>query len=63
VLLDTKEASDIRERTFVSPGLLLGGIVQSDGSLRFDCSLGDIEEIQGHVAAAANQTITLTTPS
>jgi hypothetical protein len=56
VLLGTKEVSDIRERTFVSPGLLIGGIVQPDGSLRFDWSLGDIEEIQGHVAASANHT-------
>jgi hypothetical protein len=56
VLLGTKEASDIRERTFVSPGLLIGGIVQPNGSLRFDWSLGDIEEIQGHVAASANHT-------
>jgi hypothetical protein len=56
VLLGTKEVSDIRERTFVSPGLLIGGIVQPNGSLRFDWSLGDIEEIQGHVAASANHT-------
>jgi len=56
VLLGTKEVFDIRERTFVSPGLLIGGIVQPNGSLRFDWSLGDIEEIQGHVAASANHT-------
>jgi hypothetical protein len=56
VLLGAKEVSDIRERTFVSSGLLIGGIVQPNGSLRFDRSLGDIEEIHGHVAASANHT-------
>jgi hypothetical protein len=56
VLLGTKEVSDIRERTFVSPSLLIGVIVQPNGSLRFDWSLGDIEEIQGHVVASANYT-------
>jgi hypothetical protein len=56
VLLDTKEVSDIRERTFVSAGLLICGIVQPDSSLRFDWSLGDIEEIQGYLAASANHT-------
>jgi hypothetical protein len=50
------KAANFLERTFVSPGLLIGGIVQPNGSLRFDWSLGDIEEIQGHVAASANHT-------
>jgi hypothetical protein len=54
--LGTKEVSDIHEQTFVRPGLLIGGIVQPDGSLRFDWPLGDIEEIQGHFAASANHT-------
>jgi hypothetical protein len=35
--------------------LLNGGVVQSNGSLRFAWSLDDIEEVQGHVAASANQ--------
>jgi hypothetical protein len=53
VLLRTEEISDIREHTFLDPNLLIGGIVQPNGSLRFE-SLDDIEEIQGHVAASAN---------
>jgi hypothetical protein len=54
ILLTAKEVSDIRERTFVDLGLFIGGIVQSNGSVRFDWSLEDIEDIQGHIAASAN---------
>jgi hypothetical protein len=54
VLLRTEEISDIRKHTFLDPNLLIGGIVQPNGSLRFDWSLDDIEEIQGYVAASAN---------
>jgi hypothetical protein len=52
--MSAKEVSDIREHTFLLPILLVGGIVQPNGALRFDWSLEDIEEIQGHVAASAN---------
>ncbi len=52
--MSTEEVSDIREHTFLDPNLLIGGIVQPNGSLRFDWSLDDVEEIQGYVAASAN---------
>jgi len=44
-LLSTDEVSDIREHTFLDPNLLIGGIIQPNGSLRFDLSLENIEEI------------------
>ena len=54
MFLSTEEVADIREHTFLDPDIVIGGIVQDNGSLRFDWSLDDIEEIQGHVAASAN---------
>jgi hypothetical protein len=54
VLLSAQEVADIREHTFLDPNLIIGGIVQDKGSLRFDWALDEIEEIQGYVAASAN---------
>ena len=54
VLLCTEEIADIQEHTFLDPDLVSGGIVQDDGSFRFDWSLDEIEEIQGYIAASAN---------
>lgn len=54
VLLSAAEIADIREHTFLDPEFVRFGVVQDNGSHRFDWPLGDIEEIQGYVAAAAN---------
>jgi hypothetical protein len=56
VVLTTGEVADIRQHTFLGPELLLGGIVEANGSVRFRWSLEDIEEVLGHVAASANHT-------
>jgi hypothetical protein len=56
VRLTPGDVLDIREPTFVNPTLLRAGVVEGNGSLRFDWSLEDIEEIQGDVAASANNT-------
>lgn len=49
------ELDDIRERTFIDPEFGRHATVEGK-RLRLDLSLDDIEEIQGHVAAAANHT-------
>ena len=54
VLLTKRNILDIREYTLASPVFLRAGVVERNGSLRFNWSLEDIEIIQGYVAAAAN---------
>jgi hypothetical protein len=56
VVLSAGEVTDIRQHTFLGPGLLLAGIVEANGSVRFSWSLEDLEEVLGHVAASANHT-------
>ena len=43
-------------RHFLGPELLLVGIVQANGSVRFRWSLEDLEEVLGYVANSANHT-------
>ena len=56
MLLTKRNILDIREYTLASQAFLRGGVVERNGSLRFNWSLEDIEIIQGYVAAAANHT-------
>jgi hypothetical protein len=56
VVLSAGEVTDIRQHTFLGPEMLLAGIVQANGSLRFRWSLEDLEEVLGYVAASANHT-------
>jgi hypothetical protein len=56
VVLSVEEITDIRQHTFLGPELLLAGIVEANGSVRFDWSLEDLEEVLGYVASSANHT-------
>ena len=56
VVLSAREISDIRQDTFLGPELLLVGIVQANGSVRFRWSLEDLEEVLGYLASSANHT-------
>jgi hypothetical protein len=56
VVLSAEEIADIRQHTFLGPELLLSGLVEPSGSVRFHGSLEDLEEVRGYVAASANHT-------
>ena len=56
VVLSAEELTDIRQHTFQGSELLLAGAVEANGSVRFDWSLEDLEEVLGYVAASANHT-------
>jgi hypothetical protein len=56
VVLAPEEITDIRRHTFLGPELLLAGIVEANGSVRFRWSLEDLEEVLGYVANSANHT-------
>jgi hypothetical protein len=54
VLLTKRDVSNIRNHTFAHPDFLRAGIVERNGSLRFNWSLEDIEEIQASFAGVSS---------
>jgi hypothetical protein len=56
VVLRAEEIADIRQHSLLGPELLLAGVVEANGSVRFHWSLEQLEEVLGCVAASANHT-------
>ena len=55
VTLTLRERDIIRDETFCDPDFAKCAVVEGTG-IKVELSLDEIEEIQGHVAAAANHT-------